>query len=138
MALFLEFLSQQWMLAGALLAAVALLLFHESRRSGRSISPQQAAQLLNREEGVVVDVRDAAEYRKGHIVDAINIPYASLKQRLSELDAYKERPVILVCKMGQHSGSVGKQLASAGFGRVYRISGGISEWQHQQMPLVKG
>lgn len=137
MALLFEFLSQQWWLVGALLVAVVLLFIHERRRAGQSVSPQRAAQLINREDAVVVDLRDAGEFRKGHVVGSINIPFASLKQRLEELEAYRERPLLLICKMGQHSGAAGKQLSAAGFQQVYRISGGIAEWQHQQMPLEK-
>lgn len=137
MAVFLEFLAGQWVLVSALLVTVAMLLFHESRRAGRSISPQQAAQLINREEAVVVDLRDATEFRKGHVVGSLNIPYASLKQRMAELDAYRERPIVLICRLGQHTGTAGKLLSAAGFDKVYRVGGGIAEWQHQQMPLHK-
>ena len=138
MALLLEFLTEHWTLAGALVVAVIMLLFHESRRAGPSISPQQAAQLVNREQAVMVDLRDSAEFRKGHVIGAINIPYASFKQRINELDAHRDLPIVLICKMGQHAGSVGKQLAAAGFSKIFRVSGGIGEWQHQQMPLEKG
>lgn len=138
MALLLEFLAEHWSIAGALVIAIIMLLFHESRRAGASISPQQAAQLVNREQAVMVDLRDPAEFRKGHVIGAINIPYASFKQRLNELDSFRDRPVVLICNLGQHAGSVGKQLAAAGFGKVYRVSGGITEWRHQQMPLEKG
>lgn len=137
MASLLEFLAQQWTLAGALVVAVLMLLFHESRRAGASISPQRAAQMLNREQAVIVDLREPAEFRKGHVVDAINIPYASLKQRMAELDPYRDRPIVLMCRLGQHAGAAGKQLAAAGFGQVFRVGGGVTEWQHQQMPLEK-
>ena len=58
MALFLEFLAQQWVLVGAILVLFVLLIMHESRRSGPSLSPQQAINLVNGEKGLFVDLRD--------------------------------------------------------------------------------
>lgn len=132
------FLGQQWMLVGALLSCVLLLVFHDSKRSGAAVSPQAAVNLINQQDAVVIDLRDAKEYKAGHIVDALNIPFASIDSRMGELDTHKEKPLILVCKMGQHSGGVGKKLAGKGFTGVRRMSGGMMEWQSQQLPLVKG
>lgn len=136
MALFFEFLSQQWMLAGALLVCVALLLQHESRRGGPSLSPQQVINRVNRDEAVIVDLRDAKEFGEGHIVDAINIPHAKLADRVAELESYRNKPLILVCKMGQHAGAAGKTLRAKGFEDVSRLRGGMMEWSNSQLPLV--
>lgn len=135
--MFLEFVLLQWPLVGALVVTVILLILHESRRAGATVTPQQLTQLVNKQQGAVIDLRDQAEFRKGHIVDAINIPYAKLNERISELDDLRERPIILVCKLGQYSSAVGKQLQQQGFKQVYRLSGGISEWQAAQLPLIK-
>lgn len=135
--MFLEFVLLQWPLVGALVVTVILLILHESRRSGATVTPQKLTQLVNKQEGVVIDLRDQAEFRKGHIVDAINIPYAKLNERIGELDDLRERPIILVCKLGQYSSAAGKQLQQQGFKQVYRLSGGISEWQVAQLPLIK-
>jgi rhodanese-related sulfurtransferase len=137
MALFLEFLAQQWILVAALAVAVGLLLNHESRRSGQSLSPQQAITLVNREQGLFLDLRDSGDYGSGHIVDSLNIPQAKLDARIAELDSFREKPVVLVCKMGQHSGAVGKKLNALGFTQVYRMTGGMMEWGNLQLPLVK-
>ena len=136
MALFLEFLTQQWHLAGALLVVVALLFMHEMRKSGPSLSPQQAINLVNSEKGVFLDMRDAGDYKQGHIVDALHIPAARLGERMSELEKYRERPVILVCKMGQQASAAGKQLKANKFEKVYKMSGGMMEWGNLQLPTV--
>ncbi|MDG2410845.1 MAG: rhodanese-like domain-containing protein [Halioglobus sp.] len=136
MALFLEFLAQQWIQVAALLALVAMLIFHESRKGGASISPQQAINQVNAEGGIFVDLRDAAEFNKGHIVDAVNIPATKLSERMVELEKFKEKPVVLVCKMGQQSGAAGKQLRAAGYTRVSRMAGGMMEWGNVQLPVV--
>ena len=125
------------MLVGALLVAVGMLWYHESRKSGQSLSPQQAINLVNAEDGIFLDLRDGAEFGKGHIANSINIPATKLDSRLAELEKYRDKPVVLVCKMGQTAGPAGKKLGEQGFGRVYRMAGGMMEWGQLQLPLVK-
>ena len=136
MALFLEFLTQQWILAAALLAVVAMLLMHETRKSGPSLSPQKAINIVNAEQGVFLDLRDAADYKQGHIVDALHIPSAKLANRMPELEKFINKPIVLVCKMGQQSGAAGKQLKANNFDKVYKMAGGMTEWSNLQLPTV--
>jgi len=136
MELFLEFAAQQWILMAALAVAIAMLVAHEGRKSGPALSPQQAINLVNREDGVFVDLRDAAAFKQGHIVEALHIPSSKLEERSSELDAFKDKPVILVCKMGQQAAAAGKQLRAAGFNQVYKMAGGMMEWSSLQLPTV--
>lgn len=136
MALFFEFLAAQWMLVAALLVCVTLLIRHESLKGGPSLTPQQLVNQVNQQQAVVVDLRDSKEFQQGHIVDAINIPHAKLADRMAELEPYKQQPLILVCKIGQHAGAAGKQLTAAGFEQVSRLGGGMMEWNSSQLPLV--
>jgi len=136
MALFLEFLTQQWILAAALLAVIAMLLMHETRKSGPSLSPQKAINIVNAEQGVFLDLRDAADYKQGHIVDALHIPSAKLANRMPELEKFRNKPIVLVCKMGQQSGAAGKQLKANNFDKVYKMAGGMTEWSNLQLPTV--
>jgi rhodanese-related sulfurtransferase len=137
MALFLEFLAEQWILAAALLAVIIMLIMHEARKSGPSLSPQQAINLVNSEQGVFVDLRDAATFKQGHIVDALNIPAPKLADRLAELEKYRDRPIVLVCKMGQQAAGAGKQLRAGNYEKVYKMSGGMMEWVKLQLPTVR-
>lgn len=136
MELFLEFATQQWILIAALLATIGMLIAHEGRKSGPALSPQQAINLINSQDGVFVDLRDAAAFKKGHIVDALHIPAAKLQERSLELKAYTDKPLVLVCNMGQQSGAAGKQLRAAGFNQVYKMAGGMIEWSNLQLPTV--
>ncbi len=135
--MFLQFLAEQWLLVSALVACLMLLLFHEGRRGGPALTPYQAVALINQKEAAVVDLRDPAEYRKGHIVGAINLPFAKLAERWGELEALRDKPIVLVCKLGQTASSVGKQMRGKGFTEVYRLGGGLVEWDGLHMPLVK-
>ena len=136
MALFLEFLAQQWILVTALLALVVMLFMHEARKSGPSLSPQQAINIINTEDGIFLDLRDAAEFKKGHIVDAVNIPFTKLSERMAELAKHKDKPIVLVCKMGQQSSAAGKQLKASQYTKVYKMTGGMMEWGNLQLPTV--
>lgn len=132
------FIVEQWMLVGALLTCVILLSYHESRRAGPALTPQQVVSLLNEKQATVIDLRDKGEYNKGHILDSVNLPFTKLDAEIDRVAADKEKPLVLVCKLGQHSGAAGKKLAAKGYANVHRLKGGISEWQSMQMPLVKG
>ncbi|CAA0078605.1 putative protein YibN [Zhongshania aliphaticivorans] len=132
----IPFLAEQWILISALISCLLLLNFHETRRAGKSITPQQMVSLLNQQGAVIVDLRDKAEYAKGHILDSVNMPFAKLDKEMDSL-ADKEKPVVLVCKLGQHSSAAGKKLGAKGYTQVHRLKGGIGEWQAMQMPLVK-
>ena len=136
MANFLVFLGQQWLLVGLLLVLVFLFIQVEIKRGGQTVSIHQLTTLINRENAIVVDVRESTEFRDGHIVDALNVPFAKFKEKLSDLDKYKDRPVVVVDKMGQHSGAVGKQLREAGF-NVSRLDGGMTEWRGNNLPVIK-
>jgi len=137
MALYLEFLTQQWILVAALVAVVLVLIYHESRKAGPAVSPQKAINLVNNEQGVFVDLRDAKDFKQGHIVDALHIPAAKIDNRLSELEKYKSSPIVLVCKMGQQAGAAGKKLKANGFDQVYKMTGGMMEWGNLQLPTTK-
>lgn len=132
----IEFIGNHPFLVSLFIILVIALVVTEGKRGGQTISPQQASLMINREDATILDIRDRAEYESGHIVNSIHIPYASVKDRLSELSDYKEKPLVMICKMGQHSGMIGKQLKEAGFTQVYRIAGGMSEWKSSNFPLV--
>ena len=118
------------------LTASAIVFYH-MRTAAASVGPQQAVMLINRKDAVVVDIRDKKEFDAGHIVDSINIPLAKLKQRVTELKKHKEKPVLVVCKLGQHAGEAVKTLEESGHSEVIRLAGGITEWKAQSYPLVQ-
>ncbi len=132
-----EFVANHPLLVGAFALLLALFVRNEVARGGRSVSAQELVNLVNRDGAVVIDVRDANEFSQGHIVDAVNVPHAAIAGRLAELGKYKEKPVVLACKMGQHAGSAGTVLRKAGFANVARLRGGVAEWRNQNLPLVK-
>ncbi|WP_373096365.1 rhodanese-like domain-containing protein [Zhongshania sp.] len=132
----IPFVAEQWILVSALISCLLLLSFHEQRRAGKALTPQQVVNLVNQQGAVVIDLRDKAEFSKGHIIDSVNLPFAELEKEIAD-HAEKDKPLVLACKMGQHSSAAGKKLGSLGYTQVNRLKGGISEWQIMQLPLVK-
>lgn len=137
MARFFEFLVNHPVLSGLWLVLFATLIVYLNGKSGKAVSPQQATLLVNREDGVILDIRERKEFERGHIVDAVNIPLAKLQERLVELDRKRQQPLVVVCQMGQHSGEAVRLLEAAGFPRVTRMAGGMNEWLAQNLPLVR-
>jgi rhodanese-related sulfurtransferase len=132
-----EFVGNHPVLVGTFALLLALFIRNETRRGGQTVSAQALVEMVNKENALVLDVRDKKEFDAGHIVNAINIPQASLADRLDELNKYKERPVVVACRMGQHSGTAGTLLRKNGFTNVRRLTGGIAEWRNQNLPVVK-
>lgn len=137
MAKFIEFSLRHWQLVLAFIGLAVALIITESKRAGKTISSASAVRLMNQHEALVLDLREPKEFMQGHITGAMNIPFAAMKDRLAELEAYKDKPIILVCKIGQHSGTVGKQLHQAGFTQVCRLFSGMSGWQADGLPVLK-
>jgi len=134
---FIEFAGNHLVLSGIWLALVGAIFFQYRSSAGKSVGPQQAVMLINRANAIVVDVRDKKEFEVGHVVGAINIPLAKMQQRLSELEKHKDKHIVLVCKMGQHSSEAYKTLNNAGFTNVVKLAGGVTEWKAQSLPLVQ-
>lgn len=140
MVQFVEFITNHIMLAGAFVAILALLvidIFGARLRSYASASPTEATQLINREDAVVLDIREDNEFHSGHIVNAIHIPLGYLKDRAADLEKYKTRPIIAACRSGSRSAQACSLLKKAGFENIYNLKGGIMAWQHASLPLDK-
>lgn len=135
-----EFITNHIILSGAFVAILTLLLidlFGAKLKGYPSATPGEATQLINRENAVVLDIRQDNEFHAGHIVNAIHVPLGHLKDRKAELEKYKSRPIITVCRSGSRSGQACSQLKKAGFDNIYNLKGGMMAWQHASLPIDK-
>lgn len=107
-------------------------------RGFRGIRPAELTGLVNRDNALVVDLRPAADFEKGHIPGAKNVQPSQFDPEHKSLAAAKSLPIVLVCKNGQASADAAKRLRKAGFERVHVLDGGIGAWQQADMPLAKG
>lgn len=121
----------------ALLVLVIASLVKSKLDQVNAVSSQQAVRLINKEDANVLDIRSAAEYNKGHIIDAVNIPQTDITNQIEKLEKYKSNPLIVVCVSGMQSGVVCKQLQKAGFSNLYRLNGGMGSWNNDKMPVSK-
>lgn len=132
----LEFAINHWELVSLFALLLLLAVWMETRNGVQGLTPAEVTNLINKDEAVVVDIRPAAEFRTGHITSALNIPAATLKDHLGTLEKHKESAVVLVCKSGMTAGASAKELEKNGFAKVYKMKGGIAEWQGASLPLV--
>ncbi|MBY4678911.1 rhodanese-like domain-containing protein [Marinobacterium arenosum] len=133
----IEFIGNHVLLVSAFIVTLLVLLWSESRKGGKAVTPAEATRLINKEEAVVLDIRAKKEWDAGRITGAIHVPFADLERRLSELNKYQKRPVIVVCNLGQTAGSAVKKLKANGFENVLRLQGGMTEWKGQNLPIIK-
>jgi len=96
-----------------------------------------ALQLINHKDAAVLDVREESEFKGGHLLNAILIPLGKLKERVGELEKYKGKPLVVVCRTGSRSGSACATLSKLGFDDAYNLAGGVINWQKQKLPLEK-
>jgi rhodanese-related sulfurtransferase len=89
-----------------------------------------AAELMERHNEiadlVVLDVRNPRELVDGAIPGALNVPLASLMQRIDELD--RTRPTVVYCASGYRSMIAASVLSAAGFADVSDLLGGYAAW----------
>ena len=135
----MEFVSNNIFLIAIAFVSGAMLLYPMLRRGtgGPWVNTAEATHMINREDAVVIDVRDAAEYAKCRILGAKNFPLAQLEARIAELEKYKARPLILHCESGGRSGGALATLRAKGFQRAVNLSGGINAWQQAGLPTEK-
>jgi len=137
---YLQFATNHYIMSLAWCMVFGLLIysFFAARLKGYiNVNPAGATQLINREEAIILDVREDNEYLSGHIVNSIHIPISYLNNRISELDKYKDKTMIVSCRSGQRSGQACAMLKKHGHEKVYNLSGGIMAWQSDNLPLIK-
>lgn len=132
----IQFATNHYLLVAIFVVLLAALLVNEIRRGGQSLSNGQLTALVNADKGLVIDIRPAKEYAAGHIVGALSIPQDKLAIRMTELEKHKDKTLIVVDAMGQHAGTVCRDLLKAGYNAA-KLSGGVSSWKADNLPLVK-
>lgn len=94
-------------------------------RLATTITAERAVELV-RDGATLVDVREKAEWRSGHVPQAVHIPLGDLDKAPRRL--VKDRPVVVMCASGVRSRTGAKQLRSLGYDAT-SVSGGITAWQ---------
>ena len=79
-------------------------------------------------DALILDVRDAKDYDKSHIENAINIPIDDIESRMNELEDYKDKDILIYCSIGRRSAQVGELLKNNGYTKVYNSVDGVKEY----------
>jgi rhodanese-related sulfurtransferase len=135
----LHFVSLHPVLFPALGVAVVLLILNEMSgvvTGEKRLSPLEAVRLINDRQALVLDVRGPADFKKGHILNALNVPQARLGERLSELGKDTARPIVVYCALGGVAAQASHTLKKAGYTEVYPIRGGLNGWLSASLPVT--
>ncbi|HTH62354.1 MAG TPA: rhodanese-like domain-containing protein [Paraburkholderia sp.] len=125
-------------LIAIVLISGGMLLWPSLGRGGRGgVSTGEATQLINRHNAVIIDLRTADDFAKGHLPSARNLPFSELPAKIGQFAKNKSNPVLLVCQSGQQSQKAQRAVKDAGFAEVHVLNGGINAWQQAGMPVVK-
>lgn len=135
----MKFIQDNWMLVMLVLVSGGMLLWPSISRkaSSKQLDTLSAVQKMNHDNALVIDVREPAEVANGRIPQSKHIPLGELARRLSELEKYKTKPVIVACRSGHRSSGACGILAKHGFTDVYNLSGGMIAWEQANLPVEK-
>ena len=135
----LQFVTLHPVLFSALGVAVVLLILNEMSgvvTGEKRLSPVEAVRLINDRHALVLDVRTAADFKKGHIIDAVNVPQTKIGERLGEIGKDTSRPIVVYCALGGVSAQAAHTLKKAGYAEVYPIRGGLNGWLGANLPVT--
>ncbi len=136
-----EFISNHPLLWSALAALVIAWVVLELRlraKGTQDLGTFEFTRQLNTGAALLLDLRSAAEFEKGHIHGARHMTPSQVDPGAKELVRYKEGGVLLYCQNGASSGETTEKLIKAGYPRVFSLKGGIASWLQDQLPLERG
>ena len=100
-----------------------------------STNPAELAERLTTRDVYVLDVRQPAEWRHGHIQGSQNLPLMQLKRGLAKLP--HDKTIVTVCASGHRSAAAARTLLRNGF-EVENLKGGMHAWTHAGLPTQRG
>ena len=124
----------------ALVAFLPRLIKRLLKKPAHMLSAAELKQRLDKGEDVlVIDVRSSEEYvgDLGHIGGSRNIAIEDLPRHLDELKAYRQRPIVIVCRTDRRSMKAAQMLIQAGFSDSTVLRGGMEQWNRNRLPVVR-
>ncbi|MFN5700895.1 MAG: rhodanese-like domain-containing protein [Betaproteobacteria bacterium] len=138
----LDFLTDNIVLVMAALTSGGLLLWPTlkgAQGGAQAVSVSEAVRLINREKGVLLDIRDATTYAAGHAAGSRHVPFEqiSLPTPSAALPTNKALPVLLLCDSGSRASKAATLLRKGGYERAVPVQGGMAAWREAQLPVEK-
>jgi rhodanese-related sulfurtransferase len=97
------------------------------------VDPQTVNLLRERDDVLLIDVREQFEYDAGHIPGITLIPMGQIPNRLTDIP--KDKTVIISCQTGRRSAQIAGFLQEQGFTNIHDLDGGFSAWQRTGLPV---
>ena len=101
------------------------------------INAEKFHQLIEKGDGIIIDVRTSQEFNSGHIIDATNIDFYSDDFTDKLKIVRKDIPIYVYCRSGGRSSSAANKMEKLGFTKVYNLLGGIGSWQSEGYKTIK-
>jgi thioredoxin len=120
-----------------LIGSVLLLGCSSNSQSFINLNPIEFQTAIEKEGGIILDVRTPQEVSSGAIENASTIDFYDhdFERKISKIQ--KEKTVYVYCKSGGRSSQAAKLLVKSGQAKVVNLSGGIMAWQATQLPLIR-
>ena len=120
----------------ALAIALAMVFGVQQLHAADGVDVKQA-QSMSKQGALLLDVREPEEYSAIHAPNAKLIPLGQLNARLQEIAAYKDKPIVVMCRSGRRSAQAVSLLQEAGYSQVSNVKGGIQEWEKNGLEVVR-
>ena len=137
---YIDFARNNFLIVAGFIAVLGFIIKTEISRLTRKykqIGVNEAVMLLNKDNSIVLDVREDKEVQGGKIKDAKHITLGQLPSRIAELGSDKQKPILVYCRSGSRSGHACHMLTKAGYEDVSNLAGGILAWEAANLPVVK-
>ncbi len=133
----MNFIRDNIFLIGVVLYCIGALLWPYIRTT-TTVNNTEATTLINKGKTTILDIRTRKEYQAGHLLNAVSMPFLSLKDQLGQLEeSFKKQPVLLIDHEGKDSKAAAKLLKENGFGKINILKGGMTSWLKDGLPTSK-
>jgi len=135
----IEFAGNHPLLSGGFVVVLLLLVWTETIRrlqGFKELTPAEAVPWINDPNAVVVDISPAADFNKGHIVNARHFSPSRLSTPDAEVAKLKDHKLLVVCRSGQSATSAAAALKKLGATEVAILKGGMAQWRSDQFPVT--
>ena len=106
----------------------------EETASYRQISQEEAKEIMDTQEVIILDVREQDEYDSGHIPDAVLLPVGTIDEdTAAAVIPEKDSTVLVYCRSGNRSKTASSALVELGYAEIYEF-GGIKTWPYETEP----
>ena len=134
----MDFLFENIFLVGLIVISGVLLFFPKVlSRDNKVLGSKEVTLLINREPAMLVDVRSEADFRAGHITNAINIPLDQIEVQINKITSNSKKNIIVYCQKGVRSAQAFRLLNKLGLPKLYTIEGGLDAWLKNNLPIIE-